>query len=281
MKIKIPIWLQAVFFGILILEIGTRTWSLIAGSNIRYGPDIPWSFPMMALVLILAWNYLGGKWIPESTQKVRHLWMRANPLMGSKRRWIWISATLLGITILCFIVLGYRVMDIPSGQIAQVERIITFPTHTIISLIIMTSLVAGIIEEIAFRGYMQKPMELKYGPKTAIFLVALIFTLLHLPNATITPILIPIFFMGSLGWGVLAYLSNSIIPGIVVHCLVDMIGYLWIWRNLDLAKTLSSESVLITGGDTSFWVLIIILFIFTSLAILSFRKLFLLNRENP
>ena len=171
-------------------------------------------------------------------------------------------------------------MDIPAGQINQIERISIYPIWTIIPLIIMTSLVAGIIEEISFRGYIQKPMELKYGPRKAILFVALFFTLLHLPNATITPQIIPIFFIGSIGWSVLAYLTNSIIPGIVIHCAIDMISYLWIWKNLEYARNMYSESIIKNGIDTPFTVLIIVLLVFLALLIFSFRKLSKIEDQN-
>jgi membrane protease YdiL (CAAX protease family) len=277
MRLKIPVWLKSVLFGFVILELGTKLWSIIAVGNIRLSPDIPWSFPLMTIFLVLAWKYLDGKWIPKSTQKARHMWMRANSLTTKNRIWAWISASLLGGTILCLIILGIRIMDVPSGQVLQIERIINYPVWTIVSLIIMTSLVAGIVEEIAFRGYMQKPMEMKYGPKVAILVVALFFTILHLPNVTITPYLIPIFFIGSIGWGVLAYLTNSIIPGVVIHCTIDVLSYLWIWRNLEFVKTLSSESIMETGIDVSFLILILITLSLSILVILTFRKLVTLN----
>lgn len=280
MNLKIPIWLKAIFFGFIILEFGTRLWSIIALANIKVSPNIPWSFPLMTIVLFLVWKFLDGKWIPKSNQEKRHLWMRANALTLKNRKWSWISAILLGATLLVLIILSARITDIPSGQIDQIERISIYPFWTILSLIIMTSLVAGIIEEISFRGYMQKPMEIKYGPKISILIVALFFTLLHLPNATISPHLIPLFFVGSIGWGVLAYLTNSIIPGVVIHCAIDIIIYLWIWRNLELAKSISAESIVKNGIDRPFVILILGLISLVLLLIFSFRKLYKINEQN-
>ena len=280
MPFKIPIWIKAIFFGFIILEFGTKLLSIIALANIKRSPNIPWSFPLMAIVLFLVWKYLDGKGIPKSTQKNRHLWMRANALALKQRKWSWISAILLGAAILVFIILGAQLMDVPSGQINQIERISVYPFWTILSLIIMTSLVAGIMEEISFRGYMQKPMEIRYGPKKAILIVALFFTLLHLPNATITPQLIPIFFVGSIGWGVLAYLTNSIIPGIVMHCIVDLISYLWIWRNLEFAKIIYSENIIKNGIDMPFMILLFVLLALLLVLMYSFRKLHGINTQN-
>lgn len=273
MKLRIPVWLKSIVLGFIILELGTKIWSILALSNIRLSPKIPWSILIMSIVLWFIWNYLDGKWIPKSTQELRHLWMRANSVEPIKRKWSWVSAVLVGITILFLIIISTKIIDSPSGQIDQIERISIYPKWTILSLIIMTSLVAGIIEEIAFRGYIQKPLELKYSPKIAIIVVALFFTVLHLPNATITPHLMPIFFIGSLAWGILAYLTNSIIPGVVIHCSIDLVSYIWIWRNLDSAKSMASESIMQNGIDNSFIILLMILFISVLALIFSFTKL--------
>lgn len=258
MKLKLPDWIAAILIGFLILEVGTRMWSLFALANIKLTPSIPWSFLLMAGVLWLIWQYLQGKWKPVSTQERRKLWMRANKLDPQQGYWPWISAALLGITILLFIIISTRLIDFPSGQIDQVERISGYSNLMAISLMVMTSIVAGVMEEIACRGYMQKRLELTYGPRLAIFIVALFFSLLHLPNATIAPQLLIIFLVGSVGWGLLAYLTDSILPGILIHSLVDMIGYLWMWNNLSFAKSLASESILRDGLDTSFLILLLI-----------------------
>ena len=44
-------------------------------------------------------------------------------------------------------------------------------------------LVAGITEEVGFRGYMQVPLEQKYGPGIAVLLVSLVFVVAHLNQA--------------------------------------------------------------------------------------------------
>ncbi|MEM8891038.1 MAG: CPBP family intramembrane glutamic endopeptidase [Bacteroidota bacterium] len=273
MKLRIPVWLGSILLGFLILELGTRSWSLLALANIKTTPSIPWSFPAMAAVLWFIWNYLNGKWNPQSTQEKRRLWMRANKVDPQKKLWTWNSAILLGITLLLLILISTRLIDFPSGQIEQIERISVYSDLMVVALIIMTSIVAGMIEEIAFRAYMQKPMELRYSPQMAIIIVALFFSLLHLPNATIAPQLLLLFFLGSLGWGVLAYLSNSIIPGVIIHSLVDIISYLWLWQKLDFAKSLAAENIFRDGMDNSFLILLALAVASTTALIFSFNKL--------
>lgn len=138
------------------------------------------------------------------------------------------------------ICINLYLMDFSSGQINQIYKIKHIPRFTILLLLIMTSLVASFTEEISLRGCIQGVLENKFNPIVAILAVAAIFTLIHLPNFTISAVVTPWFFVGSLGWGILAHLANSVIPGMVIHFSVDLIGYLFIWKYIDLIENYSS-----------------------------------------
>lgn len=268
---KLPVWLKSMVIATFILEGGTIVWGLLARTNILLTPEIPWSGIVMILILWLLVKYLGGWGPPESTSGNRKLWLRINPISAQTKSWTVISAILLASTLLLFTLLSWQLVSMEFGPLTQIQRIRHLPIWTIAVLILTTSVVAGVIEEIAFRGYLQKPLEIRYGPVPAIVLVATFFTLIHLPGLTITPALIPIFLAGSFGWGVLAYLSNSILPGIVAHAALDAVGFFWIWLDYDNAHILARHNVLDTGFDTLFlWTVGLLLFSITAL-ILSFR----------
>ncbi|NNE68467.1 MAG: CPBP family intramembrane metalloprotease [Pyrinomonadaceae bacterium] len=242
----------ALSLGLLVVFGVTSIWSLLAGLNIKSTPGIPWSFLAMAVVLWLFWKYMNGSGPPVSTRGTRREWLRAGPVPEKKRVIGYMAAGLFGITLLELIVLTTRLIDFTPGQVDQIERASAYPAITVIALMLMASLVAGVVEEIGFRGVMQRPLELAYGPSIGITVTAFVFALIHLPNATIAPHIIPIFFAGSLGWGLLAYLNESIRPGIVVHFLVDAVAFFWAWLNLDTAKSLGSESIIRDGFDAVF-----------------------------
>ena len=249
---KIPVWIKAVFLGLFVVIAVTGVWSLLVGLNISITPRIPWSFGAMGIVLWLVWKYLRGSGPPASTSETRREWLRAGKVRKDKRLFGYAAAGLYGVTLLQLIVITTRLTDFTPGQVEQIERASAYPAVTVIALILMASLVAGFAEEAGFRGLMQRPLELEYGPAIGITVTALVFALIHLPNATIAPHTIPIFFAGSIGWGLLAYLTESIRPGIVVHFLVDAVAFFWVWRNLHAAKALGSESVLNSGADAAF-----------------------------
>jgi hypothetical protein len=54
-------------FAITILAGGI--WSALLVTNLRSGPAVPWSVPVMALLLWLMWSYLGGKGL--ATEHIR------------------------------------------------------------------------------------------------------------------------------------------------------------------------------------------------------------------
>jgi len=78
----------------------------------------------------------------------------------------------------------------------------------------MGSLVAGICEEVGFRGYMQVPLRKEIWAGRAITIVSVIFSLAHLDRSWALTVM-PIIFFASVLLGVLAYQSQSLIPGII------------------------------------------------------------------
>ena len=90
------------------------------------------------------------------------------------------------------------------------------PIATALALIVMASIVAGVTEEAAFRGYMQGPIERRYGLAAAILVNGTLFGLLHFPShpADVLPML-PYYLAVSAVYGGLTWAANSILPALV------------------------------------------------------------------
>src|SRR5262245_10413912 len=56
------------------------------------------------------------------------------------------------------------------------------PFVTLFLLLVMASVVAGVVEETAFRGYMQLPIERRHGPVAAILLNGVVFGFAHMAH---------------------------------------------------------------------------------------------------
>jgi len=82
-----------------------------------------------------------------------------------------------------------------------------------LNLFLGAVVLAGIFEEMLFRGMLQKAFERKFELHQAIFLTAFVFAIVHLPFQ-----LIQIMILGTV-LGFIAWRSNSIIPTIILHFL--------------------------------------------------------------
>jgi hypothetical protein len=94
----------------------------------------------------------------------------------------------------------------------------------------MSSIVAGVTEEAAFRGYMQGPIERRYGLAAAILVSGTAFGLLHFPNHPADVlVMLPYYIAGVGGVWRLTWAANSILPALVLHSGGDVIslGRLW------------------------------------------------------
>jgi membrane protease YdiL (CAAX protease family) len=96
----------------------------------------------------------------------------------------------------------------------------------VLALLLMAAPVAGIIEESAFRGYMQYPIERRYGLPVAILITGTMFAVAHLD---FTPILWPYYVAVAAIYGVVAYLTQSILPAIVLHTAGNVYSNLDLW----------------------------------------------------
>jgi membrane protease YdiL (CAAX protease family) len=92
------------------------------------------------------------------------------------------------------------------------------PGLTAFALLVMASIVAGVTEEAGFRGYMQGPIERRYGLALGILVNGVMFGLLHFPNhpGAVIPML-PYYIAVAGVYGGLTWATNSILPALVLH----------------------------------------------------------------
>ena len=104
---------------------------------------------------------------------------------------------------------------------------------------------------------MQVPLEDKYKPWVANIIVSAAFLLFHLNQGWAQPSLFVLLFGGSFLLGLLAAASNSLIPGIIAHFVVDIFNFGYWWS--DIAGKFEHRSVTETGIDTHFLVWVVVL----------------------
>ncbi len=248
---RIPVLIRAIVSGAFVNSVGVGAWLL----SLAVIPA-PWSIVVMGGILWLYWKYFSGSWWPRATAEARSKNFRAVKLSAAVWKWGLAGAILFVVVFQSVSVLTLRIIEFPAEASAD-YGIDALPLWEAWMTIIMASLVAGICEETGFRGYMQVPLEERYGPAVGITIVSIVFTVFHLHQAWAQPVLFQIFAISVL-LGILAYASGSLIPSIIGHTIMDMINFAFWWT--DLAGDFEFQTIAETGIDSHFitWVLVFV-----------------------
>ena len=242
---KIPLIIRVVILGFVISTLGVGISVLVYA----FVP-MPWSFFLMIGLLWVYIKYFSGSWWPENTQSFRRVHFRS--LKMTRRQWMLSGLAILLIVLIeqSGLVVTFRLVAFPAAQfIVAYSFLAEIPTWAAWLVVIMISAVAGICEETGFRGYMQLPLENKYGPVISISIVSLVFVLVHLHQAWSGPLIVHIFFISAL-FGTLAYYAKSLIPGIIAHFIMDICNFSFWWS--DLGGQFDRQTIGVTGIDTHF-----------------------------
>jgi len=81
---RLPIILRAVLVGSFVMSMATVPCGILLRANFALMPAVPWSVPVVVIYLWLYWQYLSGKGWPQTTTEFRRTNLRANSLPGSR-----------------------------------------------------------------------------------------------------------------------------------------------------------------------------------------------------
>jgi membrane protease YdiL (CAAX protease family) len=255
---------------------GSLPWgALLAPANLRVGTGVPWAILPMAAYLWVYWTFIRGDWGPSDTVASRRLNLRANALSGAAWGMSLLAGMLGFAALFAFLAVMSRLVSLPAS--AAITTPEGMPRITAFLLLMMSSVVAGVTEESAFRGYMQGPIERRYGLLAAILVNGTAFGLLHFPNHPGDVVLmLPYYIAVSAVYGGLTWAANSILPALVLHSGGDVwsLGRLWLtgrpeWQLSSAAQPLVRDS----GVDTGFTVAIGAFVVFTALTIWAYAAL--------
>ena len=234
-------------------------------TNLRTGATIPWSVPIMGLVLWAMWRYLDGRYPPRRTSEERHRLLRARFLSPSVFAWALVSGILALIALAGFWIVLVQLVKFPPHVLPHFSR---YPFVTVTLVIIMACLVSSLPEEAAFRGYFQTFLERRLPGAVAIVISALVLAPGHcLTQGFLWPVVLFYFAVDSM-LGTLAYLTKSILPGIAVHFIGLLIFFTLIWPR-DGSRPLVRDA----GAGTWFWIHVAQTIICGWLAVAAFRWL--------
>jgi membrane protease YdiL (CAAX protease family) len=271
---------RAVVVGLAVAAAGTLPWAALASANIRYYSTMPWAVPVMAIYLWAFWRYFvrGTGW-PRSTAEARRRNARANGLSDET----WGAALLAGVLGLVSVLLLQgvlsRLVTLPEQQRdLDASR---YPAVTVLMWVVMSAVVAGVVEETAFRGYLQRPIERRHGPAIAILITGMLFGLAHFSHPEVGVVLLPFFISVAAVYGALAYFTDSSLPGMVLHAGGNMLSAFDLFARGRSEWQLTVEVqplVWETGPDVAFWSNVAALLIVATFAVWSYAALARLTR---
>ncbi len=220
--------LTAALTGVLVLVAGNLPWagfgpiSGLGARNLRVWTAVPWAILPMAVYLWAYWRFISGGWGEPIAAAERRANLRARRLPAV----LWrasLAAGVLGFgALLALLVVAARLVRLPSS--APIATPPDMPLMTALLLLVMQSVVAGVTEEAAFRGYMQSMIERRYGITVAVLASGTLFGLLHFGSHPADVLLmLPYYVAVSAVYGGLTWAADSILPALVLHSAGDIV----------------------------------------------------------
>jgi len=244
--LKLPVWVRAIVSGLLIAMVAANVWPLLL---LNVGVPLAVIAELLFLALYVWWA--GGEGPPQRTRTARITAFRKVVLPS--RQWIWslIAAFFFAATVHSAIVLLFRFVSYPMAAFRQGYDFSFISSYFLRWLAVVVSATsAGICEETGFRGYMQRPLEQCYGAPAGLLISSLCFTLVHLPKGWATAGMVPIVFGAGLLLGLLAWASNSLLPSMIGHILMDIGLFAYWWTGI--AGEFTARPITETGIDRAF-----------------------------
>lgn len=273
--------IRAVAVGTAVLLAGNLPWAaVLAPLNLRFATGAPWAVVPMGAYLWAYWKYATGGLDSAGTAVWRRENARANRVSGT----VWPVALLSGVVGFAALIALVRVM----------ARLVTLPPSAPITtppemsaasmfvLLVMGSIVAGVTEEVAFRGYMQTPLERRLGLTAAILISGVAFGLLHFPNHPHhLVVMLPYYVAVTAVYGGITSATNSILPALVLHTVGDVwsLTRLWTTGAPEWQATIPSQQIWTTGVDLGFVVAVLALVSFSAATVWLCRQT--LKRAHP
>jgi membrane protease YdiL (CAAX protease family) len=255
--------------------LGTLAWARLVGANLKYLPTLPWATPAMACILVAWWLYFAkGRGWPAATAEARRRCGRANPVPEH----LWgaaFGAGALGLltTLLLQGVLG-RLVVLPHQRELDPSQ---YPVLTVFAWVVMSAAVSGVVEETAFRGYIQGGIERRHGIAPAILVTGSLFGLVHFSHPEVGLVLLPYYLAVATVYGLLAAATNSTYPSMVLHAGGNVFSAFSLFtqgRSEWQLTAAPQPTIWQTGADGSFWTNLAMLAIAGAATAMAYRELF-------
>lgn len=202
--------------GLLIAAVGLVPLTLIMPVNARVRPELPWAAAVTVALLAILIAWLHGWGPPTRNAEWRRQRLRLWPPRVMATDGLPVGAI---IALLVLLDLAWIAISLMS----PLPDLSAYPTTAYRwSMFLIGGVTAGVVEEAAYRGYMQTGLE-RHDRDNAIWITSLVFTASHITHGVGAVLMLgPGLFAASMLYGTLARRTGTILPGMIIHVIGDL-----------------------------------------------------------
>ncbi|HZZ89477.1 MAG TPA: type II CAAX endopeptidase family protein [Caulobacteraceae bacterium] len=245
-----------------IVLVGQTLWGVMAIINVRLTPAIPWSVAVMPFVLAALVAFLIGRIGPKGDS--RRAMVPLAPVSAGAWGWSLAAGGAAVIAAAALWTVMATLVRVPPNLLPDTRGV---PLTTVIPMLLVGIVAAPLSEEIAFRGYAMTLLRRRFSPTAALVVTSAVFAAVHLTQGLSAPKLL-VYFMAGLTFGFVALRTGSLLPAMVVHAFGDLTFFTLVWSH-DAGRRLVGEG----GADGWFFANLVLLAIFSALALVGLRRL--------
>ena len=260
-------------FAVVMTGVVSGVWGGLLVANLATTPAIPWAAVAMAAVLWALWSWLGGRWAPRSTQDARRRLLRGGALPIPVVAWAVAAGVLWVVALAGLWVVLHRLVAAPGNPFGDLSKL---PPVTVGVSLVMAAISGAVSEEACFRGYFQGALERRGLGAFAILVAALVMAPIHAQTQGFAwpGLLFYLLVDGMLG--ALAYVTQSIRPGVAVHAIGLFVFFAFIWP-----QDAHRQLIWTHGADAGFWLSVGQAVVFAVLGALAFVRLVRFAKQSP
>jgi membrane protease YdiL (CAAX protease family) len=215
----------AIGSGCAFAVLGLGAWGGLLTLGMRSPQYFPFGLALMGGFLIAALTWLKwGRW-PKAGLDFRRNAVRLD-LVSPRIFGLSLAGGLSTMLAGFLLYVAHRTLAGMGGEGALVLPHASFAA--LLPGLVMAGIVAGVIEEVAFRGFMQTTLERRFGIIPAIAVSGFVWALFHTNHAYFGEeaiVWFGIFLAVATMLGLIAHRTRSLVPGVAVHSSFDTIYF--------------------------------------------------------
>jgi membrane protease YdiL (CAAX protease family) len=241
-------------------------WSALIGLNLRVTPRIPWAVAAVVVAVWLIARYLQTRRRSADEPGNRHRPPRASVVSRPVLLWSWLAGGCSLIALVGYWIVLASFVGMPGSVLPDLSG---YPWWTAALAIVTGAAISPLCEQAGLWGYWQVELERQFSGRTAILVTAITFAVLpHPPAHAALWAKWFFFFLTGLMFSTMAFVTDSILPGLTVHAVSLLTFFVLVWP-YDAHRSLVTDA----GTNVWLWAHLAQAALFSILACWAFRRL--------